>query len=356
MTILVTGSTGFLGARLVEHLCASGAAQIRCFTRPASVTTALDELQDRYPSTSLNYLMGNLLSQHDANRATEGIDTVYHLAAQMRGTAPAVFANTVVASRNLLDAIVRNGVRRVVLVSSISVYWLAHLHRNALVTESHPLDPTPERRDNYTFAKVRQELLFQQYRRKHSFELVILRPGPLYGEGRVAPPSRAGFRIGPVFLQIAPHDWLPVAYVANCASALVFAGSRELPEGSYNVVDDDPPTSGEYVRSFRSQSQSFPCLQLSASAAMLFSRLLDKYRKYSRGQIPPVLTPYQVRSAWAGHVFSNRKLKNAGWHPLVSTTEAMRRTFAQARAPQPAPAMQAEFWPRPASSLVKSEN
>jgi 2-alkyl-3-oxoalkanoate reductase len=356
MTILVTGSTGFLGSRLVEHLCASGATHVRCFTRPTSVTTALDELQDRYPSTSVNYLVGNLLSQHDANRATEGIDTVYHLAAQVRGTAPAVFANTVVASRNLLEAIVRNGVRRVVLVSSISVYWLARLHRNALVTEGYPLDPTPERRDNYTFAKIRQESLFQQYRRNHPFELVILRPGALYGEGRVTPPSRAGLRIGPVFLQIASHDWLPVSYVANCASALVLAGSGELPEGSYNVIDDDLPTGDEYIRSSRYQSQNVPCLRLSASAAMLFSCLLDKYRKYSKGQIPPVLTPYQVRSAWAGHVFSNRKLKNAGWRPLVSTTEAMLRTFAQPRDPRPVPAIPAEFWPRPTSSLVKSEN
>ncbi len=356
MTILVTGSTGFLGSRLVEHLCASGATHLRCFGRPTSVTTTLDDLRDRYRSTFLDYLTGNLLSQSDANLATEGIDTVYHLAAQMRGTAPAVFANTVVASRNLLEGIVRNRVRRVVLVSSVSVYGLAQLDRNALVTESDPLDPTPQRRDNYTFAKVRQELLFQQYRRKHSFELVILRPGALYGEGRVAPPSRAGLRIGSVFVQIASHDSLPVTYVANCASALALAGSSELPEGTYNVVDDDPPTGGEYVRLFRSQSQNVPCLRLSASAAMLLSRLLDKYRKYSRGQIPLVLTPYQVRSSWAGQVFSNRKLKDAGWHPVVSTTEAMRRTFAQARDPRPVPAIPAEFWSRPASSLVKSEN
>ena len=356
MSILVTGSTGFLGSRLVEHLCASGTSRVRCFTRPASVTTTLDELRDRYPSTSLDPCVGNLLSRDDASRATERIDTVYHLAAQMRGSAPAVFANTVVASRNLLEAVVRNGVRRVVLVSSVSVYWLAQVHRNALVTESQPLDPAPERRDNYTFAKVRQELLFEEYRRNHPFELVILRPGALYGEGRVGPPSRAGLRIGPVFLQIASHDWLPVTYIANCASAVVLAGSGELPEGSYNVIDDDLPTCGEYVRSFHSQSHNPPCLRLSASAAMLFARLLDKYRRYSRGQVPPVLTPYQVRSAWAGHVFSNRKLKNAGWRPLVSTTEAMRRTFAQPRDLQPAPAIPAEFWPRPASSLVKSEN
>jgi nucleoside-diphosphate-sugar epimerase len=75
----------------------------------------LEEIRNRYPHARLDYVVGNLASPDDARRAVEGIETIYHLAAGMRGLPATIFVNTVVASKYLLEAIQDNK-RRVVLV------------------------------------------------------------------------------------------------------------------------------------------------------------------------------------------------------------------------------------------------
>ena len=114
----------------------------------------------------------------------------------------------------------------------------------------------PEKRDVYWgFCQSSARITsFQRYRREHVFELVILRSGVIYGEhGNVLPSEscdstlavyscRSAAAIGP------PH----LCAKCNCASAVVLAAQGgKVPEGIYNVVDDDLPTSTEYLRQYR---------------------------------------------------------------------------------------------------------
>jgi nucleoside-diphosphate-sugar epimerase len=328
MTVLVTGASGFLGSRVVRQLCASGLQRIRCSIRPNSDIAALECLREQYPGTDIEYVVGNLLCPSDAIRASRRVDAVYHLAAEMRGMPATVFANTVVASRNLLDGIIQHGVPRVVLISSIAAYGVARLRRTISVTEEVEVEANPEKRDAYCFAKVQQELLFQRYRRDHAFELVILRSGVIYGESGNVLPSRIGFYVGPLLLQIGGRNRLPLTYVENCASAVVLAAQTSaFPEGIYNVVDDDLPTSTEYLRQYRLRVGKLTVVRVPLFLADFISRGVERYHAYSKGQIPPFLTPYRVRSTWKGHTYSNAKLKSTGWRQAVPTQEAISRAL-----------------------------
>ena len=103
MSILITGASGFLGGAVVERLLSRGESCLRCFIRPNSNTGRLRDIQGGYPNAKLEFVVGNLTSTTDAYRALDGIKTVYHLAAKMRG-APATVLHHAHVRRDGLDA------------------------------------------------------------------------------------------------------------------------------------------------------------------------------------------------------------------------------------------------------------
>src|SRR3982751_4188173 len=105
MTVLVTGSTGFLGTAVVERLLAHGVKRIRCFARPSSDQARLATLASMDNVDPVEVTIGNLQSVPDIERALVGVDTVLHLAAGMRGAPAGLFLDTVVASKRLMEGI-----------------------------------------------------------------------------------------------------------------------------------------------------------------------------------------------------------------------------------------------------------
>lgn len=325
MKILVTGSNGFLGAAVVGRLLAQGETDVRCFVRPGSDRSRLEAL-----GTPLEIYEGTLNSVDDAAAALEGVEVVYHLAAGMRGTAADLFLSSVVTSKNLLEALVRGGRSiKVILVSSFGVYGTAALPRGTVLNEDTPLEPHPQKRDLYSYAKWRQETLFREYQRRHGFPLVVLRPGVIYGPSGGALSGRIGVGLPGVFLHLGGRNTLPLSYVDNCAEAIVLAGRSEAAVGSvYNVHDDDLPTCRQYLRRYRQEVRRLRVLSVPYAATLLLSRVVERYHVRSQGQLPALFTPYKTASSWKATRFDNRRLKALGWRQLISTDEALRRTFA----------------------------
>src|SRR6266545_4735504 len=139
--VLVTGSSGFIGQRVVHRLLARGLTRITALTRATSAGLC-DERKD------VRAVRGNLLSPKDCLRATEGIEVIYHLAAG-RGekSYPDAFLKSVVTTRNLLDACLRHGtLKRIVNVSSFAVYSNRDRRRGRLLDETSEIEPRPEKR------------------------------------------------------------------------------------------------------------------------------------------------------------------------------------------------------------------
>src|SRR4030042_6018447 len=121
--LLITGANGFIGSRVVETLLRYGFSNLRCFVRVSSDLTALDRIIATSKKANVRFIKGNLLSRDDCKRATEDISVVFHLAAGIEKTFPGCYMNSVVATRNLLEAVIEKGrIKRFVNVSSIGVY------------------------------------------------------------------------------------------------------------------------------------------------------------------------------------------------------------------------------------------
>ena len=143
--ILITGSNGFIGARVVGTLLDYGFSNLRCLVRPSSNLIALNKVIGAHQKVKLQVIEGNLLSREDCEKITGNISVIYHLAAG-RGVKsyPDAYLNSVVATRNLLDATLRNkNLKRFVNVSSFSVYSNEKLGRENCLMKRAKLRASP---------------------------------------------------------------------------------------------------------------------------------------------------------------------------------------------------------------------
>ena len=337
MKVLVTGAGGFLGVHVVQSLLAHGHKDIRCLVRDSVKAERVVEIARQYPDAQVEISFGNLRSRADCAKAVREASMIYHLAAGMKGAAAELFSDSVVASRNLLDAIVsRHDIpltdTRVVLVSSFGVYGVAQLGRRAQVNEDTLLEAHPERRDTYSYSKLRQEQLFWEFQRQSGFQLVILRPGVIYGPGGGRMSSRVGLQVGPLFFHFGGRNPLPLSYVENCAEAIVIAGSEPRSSGQiFNVHDDELLTASQYLRQYKKSVKRFRSVRIPYRATWCLAWLIERYNRVSLGQLPSILTCYKVAALWGGNRFDNSKLHQVGWRQRVSTEDGIRRTFESFR-------------------------
>jgi UDP-glucose 4-epimerase len=173
--VLVTGSSGYLGAQLVAELA----------RRQDIVTIALDLRAPLQRLPGVVHEVADIRSAEvDAIVARDHPDVVIHLASIVtptKGTSREFqYSVDVQGTRNLLDACVRHAVRRVIVSSSGAAYGY-HADNPAWLTESDAM------RGNQSFAyswhKRLVEEMLADYRLRHpQLEQIIFRIGTILGE------------------------------------------------------------------------------------------------------------------------------------------------------------------------------
>jgi len=333
--VLITGSNGFIGCKVVETLLENGYSNLRCFVRPTASLKRLNEVLDRYPAARVEITKGNLLSREDCLQAAKEVRVMYHLAAGFDKSYASAFMNSVLTTRNLLDAAVKHNVlKRFVNVSSFAVYSGAELKRGAVLDETCGIEnPTYGRYEAYAYAKIKQEELVLEYARKAGIPYVILRPGAVYGPGKPGITGRVGIDTFGVYLHMGGSKPIPFTYVDNCASAIVLAGLKPGVDGEvFNVVDDDLPRSRKFLRLYKKNVRSFVSIPVPYSVAYLLCAMWEKYSNWSEGQLPPVFNRSRCAAEWKGHRYSNEKLKRlVGWSPTVRFEEGSQQFFKYLR-------------------------
>ncbi len=332
--ILITGAAGFIGSRVLASLLDRGFRNLVCFVRPSSELSRIEAIaQCQPPGVRIELIKGNLLSREDCDAAAKDVTVIYHLAAGIgEKSYPDAFLNSVVATRNLLDAAVRRArLRRFVLVSSFTVYSNQQKPHGRLLDESCPIEERPELRgEAYCFAKVKQEQIVAEYGKNHGIPYVLVRPGSVYGAGNSEITGRVGINTFGPFLHLGGSNTIPFTYVDNCAEAITLAGLVKGVEGeAFNVVDDDLPSSRQFLRLYKKHAKKFKSIYVPHVVSYAFCRLWEKYSRWSEGQLPPVFNTRRWHVDWKKTRYSNKKLKaRLGWKPKVTTAEGMRRFVA----------------------------
>jgi nucleoside-diphosphate-sugar epimerase len=332
--ILVTGSNGFIGSKVVEKLLECGFANLRCFIRPSSRLDRLQKALSQFDAgRNVEFVAGDLLSRDDCRKAAEGVSIIYHLAAGMEKSFPGAFMNSTLTTRNLMDAFLRYGQpKRFVNISSFAVYSTLSLKRGDLLDESCPLEDAPEDRfDAYGFGKLKQEELVKEYGCKYGLRYVILRPGYVFGPGKRELSGRVGISTFGFFIQVSGSNMLPLSFVDNCAEAIVLAGLKAGTDGEvFNVVDDELLTGRQFLKAYKKKMKSFRSVRIPYFAGYGLCSLWEKYSKWSKHQLPPAFNRRRCAAEWKGMRYSNRKLhERLGWRPRVPVEQAMEAFLGQ---------------------------
>ncbi|MBH0201651.1 MAG: NAD-dependent epimerase/dehydratase family protein [Nitrospira sp.] len=116
MKVLVTGANGFVGAHLCRRLVERG-ADVRALVRQGSDQSGLK-------GQSVDIVHGDILDLASLERATQGCEQVYHLAANVKfftRNPEAMRAANTQGTRNVLAAARKAGVRKMIHTSTAAV-------------------------------------------------------------------------------------------------------------------------------------------------------------------------------------------------------------------------------------------
>jgi UDP-glucose 4-epimerase len=324
--VLVTGANGFLGRHLVDSLLHRGHA-VRALVRPAA---RIDELG--WPA-SVEVVRADLRSSRDLEAVFDGIDVLLHAAAAVGGGDDAMFASTVVGTERLLGAMAKTSCRRVTLISSFSVYDWSEIA--GTLDERSPVEPAPQlyERDGYSIAKSWQERVTRRMAAEHGWELVVLRPGFIWGRDH-AYVAALGQQVGKVHIVIGPTTHVPLTHVENCADLCALAATDPRAAGqTFNVVDGVGeriwPFLGAYLRGTGERGLRIPVpYQVVYQAVRLASATVFRHSR----KLPHFLVPCRFESRFKPLRYTYQAAQERlGWKPPLSFEQCLERTFGPPR-------------------------
>lgn len=327
MRLLVTGAGGFLGRHVVAEALERG-HNVLVMVRPAADATKLAWHED--PAVQL--VRADLRSKAGLADAMTDVDAVLHLAASVGGDLYTQLAGTVVATENLLDAMGEAGVKRIIAVSSFSVYAYIDKWSHSVLKETSPVERRLDERDDYCRTKVMQEKLVRAYAEREGLRLTVLRPGVIYGRDNLWTAclgAQAGERW---WIRIGAGAKLPLTYVENCADAVVLAAEKDEAVGkTFNIVDNRCPSHRKYIRLLRRRLSPPPkvipvpwtVMRVICRAAWLANKVLFD----GEGKLPSILVPARMHARCKPLRYSNALLrKTLGWKPRFHLAEALNRS------------------------------
>ncbi|TAJ98442.1 MAG: NAD-dependent epimerase/dehydratase family protein, partial [Candidatus Manganitrophaceae bacterium] len=324
--ILVTGGTGFVGKRLVEALVAEG-YPVRVLARKLSNVEPLKKI-------GAEIFWGDVADKASLETALQGIDSVVHAAAGTSGNKKDCDLATIQGTLNTLALCERYKIRKLIYISSCSVYGVADYKKNEIVTETSSLERFPSKRGEYSASKQKAEALVSEAMKTGKVSAVILRPGTIWGPGGILFTPMMGFSLfGKAFVVIGNGRFeLPFVYIDNLVDAIIKSiQSDQADQQIFNVIDSERLNKREYMRTVikplypKARVFYFPF-------GLLYSVVWMQEKMLAALKRNPFLTRYRLTSSQKHISYDNAKLvRTLHWKPKVGLSEAVEQVLRHER-------------------------
>jgi nucleoside-diphosphate-sugar epimerase len=237
-TVLVTGGSGFLGRPALEQLRARG-WRVRALVRRTPSARA------QVPG--IDYVECDL-GRGVPVEVMNDVRVVAHLAAETAGDKAAHERNSIVATRNLLDAMQKAGVKRLINISSVAVLKPGP----RVLREDSPVDRGNLSRGPYVWAKAEAEAIAIE-RAANGIEVRTIRLGPLVDFKEFSPPGRLGRDVAGLFVAMGSRRSALSVCDVHTAAAVIrnYAENFERAPPMVNLLEVPATTRGDLADRMR---------------------------------------------------------------------------------------------------------
>ncbi len=322
MKALVTGGGGFLGRYIVEKLLRRG-DKVRTFARGR-----YKELEDIGAKT----VMGDLRHSEAVGAACEGIDTVFHTAAiaGIWGRKKDFFDINVTGTKNVIDACLKNGVKRLIYTSSPSVVFGSEDIKGA----DEESCPYPKKYlCEYAGTKAIAERAVLAVNGDGGLLTISLRPHLIWGPGdnhlipRIIDRAKSGKlkKVGD------GANLVDIVYVENAADAHLDAADHLDEDGvagrAYFISQGEPVNLWDWIDDLLAAAQA-PKIEkrVSFKAAYFAGSVLEFIYKVLFIRKEPVMTRFLATQLAKSHYFDIMAAKKTiKYSPAISNEEGLNR-------------------------------
>ena len=321
MNILVIGANGFIGSNLCQSLIQSGQSVVG-LVRESSDLAFLKGLG------RLQIVKGDITAKESLTAAMQDVAVVYNVAGLVSDWGPwEIFQRVNVDGvRNVMESARLEGIRRVVHLSSVSVYGFPG---GSDIDENTPW--ITRAGDPYSTTKAEGEKIALSYQ-SDQLKVTAIRPAGVYG-----PNDRTTtLQLVPVLLSRqfgyvngGRHLMAPV-YIDNLVQMMRLAAESDKAAGqAYNAMDEGRVTWKEYAEWMcQDLGCKNPWLSVPRLVAWPLATVIEAAAKLFNKKESPMINKYRIRAVMQDNHYSIQKAKNQlGYHPTVSTREGIKATI-----------------------------
>lgn len=239
--VLVIGASGFIGGYLLKEILKEPVKEVIIYDNFArgKIDNIEESLKD--PRCYIFPYGGDIREIDILNKAMEGVDYVFHLAAMWllhcKDFPRTAFEVNIAGTFNVLEACVNNKIKKLIYSSSASVYGDAI---DVPMTEDHPFN----NKNFYGATKIAGEAMCTAYNDRYGLEIIGLRYMNVYGPGQDQHAAYSG--VVPIVLNKIDKNEAPTIngdgsqaydfiYVEDVARSNMDALKSNIKLGFYNI-------------------------------------------------------------------------------------------------------------------------